>query len=495
MIMKSRWSKAVLICLTFVALGSAKSTWAADTVVVQWDNAALQAIRDTRPGPPIVARALAILHTAIFDAWSAYDPVAIGTRLGSSLRRPASEHFDANKEQAISFAAYRTLVDLFPSETPMFDNLMSSLGYDPSDTSTDTSTPTGIGNVVAAAVLAFRHHDGSNQLGDLHPGAYSDYTGYVPVNNPDYIFNPNRWQPLHVSDGHGGFVVQQYIAPHWGNVTPFALISGSQFRPKPPEFFPSDANAYIEQAEQILNYSATLNDKHKVIAEYWADGPASELPPGHWALFAQFVSRRDGHGIDEDVKVFFAMTNALLDASIVAWEAKRFYDYVRPVTAIHFLFSGQMVRAWAGPYQGTKLIPGETWQPYQVTTFVTPPFAEYISGHSAFSAAAAKVLKLFTGSDAFGASVTIPAGSSRVEPGTVPAKDITLFWPTFSAAANEAGISRRYGGIHFVEGDLRARRAGRLVGKQAWRKALTYFNGTAACDDDKDGNGHGGECR
>jgi hypothetical protein len=109
--------------------------------------------------------------------------------------------------------------------------------------------------------------------------------------------------------------------------------------------------------------------------------------------------------------------------------------------------------------------------------------------------AAAKVLKLFTGSDAFGASVTIPAGSSRVEPGAVPAKDITLSWPTFSAAANEAGVSRRYGGIHFVEGDLRARRAGRLVGKQAWRKALTYFNGTAACDDDKDGNGHGGECR
>jgi hypothetical protein len=141
---------------------------------------------------------------------------------------------------------------IFPSETPMFDNLMSSLGYDPSDTSTDTSTPTGIGNVAAAAVLAFRHHDGSNQLGDLHPGAYSDYTGYVPVNDPDHIFNPNRWQPLHVSDGHGGFVVQQYIAPHWGNVTPFALTSGSQFRPKPPEFFPSDANAYIEQAEQIL---------------------------------------------------------------------------------------------------------------------------------------------------------------------------------------------------------------------------------------------------
>jgi hypothetical protein len=110
---------------------------------------------------------------------------------------------------------------------------------------------------------------------------------------------------------------------------------------------------------------------------------------------------------------------------------------------------------------------------------VTPPFPEYISGHSTFSAAGAEILKSFTGSDQFGASFTQPAGTSRVEPGLVPKNDVALKWETFTQAADEAGISRRYGGIHFENGDLNGRAAGRLVGAQAWRKAQTYFDGTA----------------
>lgn len=176
--------------------------------------------------------------------------------------------------------------------------------------------------------------------------------------------------------------------------------------------------------------------------------------------------------------MFFAMTNAVLDASVSSWHAKRLFDYIRPVSAIHFLFAGQQVKAWAGPGLGTRLIDGAAWQPYQAKTVVTPPFPEYVSGHSIFSAAAAKVLKEYTGSDYFGQAVTIPAGSSRVEPGVVPATDMTLRWRTFSEAADEAGISRRYGGIHFVEGDVRSRRMGKKIGRQAWRKAVAYFTGT-----------------
>jgi hypothetical protein len=149
------------------------------------------------------------------------------------------------------------------------------------------------------------------------------------------------------------------------------------------------------------------------------------------------------------------------------------------VTAIHYLYAGTMVRAWMGPYQGTGLIRGEDWQPYQPATVVTPSFPEYISGHSTFSAAAAEILKSFTGEDKFGASYTAPAGTSRIEPGLVPKNDITLKWETFTQAADEAGMSRRYGGIHFENGDLDGRAAGRLAGAQAWQKALTYFNGTA----------------
>src|SRR5260221_12098200 len=157
---------------------------ASDNVVVQWNVAALQGVRDSRIGPPMVARALAIVHTCIYDAWAAaYDKRAVGTRFGDELRRPKRERTLANENEAISFAAYRALVDLFAlDKASVFDPLMASLGYDPNNLTTNTDTPAGIGNVACAAVLAFRHGDGSNQLGDLHPRAYSDWTGYVSFN-------------------------------------------------------------------------------------------------------------------------------------------------------------------------------------------------------------------------------------------------------------------------------------------------------------------------
>lgn len=450
----------------------------AETIVTKWNDAALEAIRITHPGPPIVARALAITHTCMFDAWAAYDKKAKGTQLDDHLRRPVDEHTDANKAKAMSYAAHKCLSDLFPTQVASFNSLMSSLGY-PTSSSLDLTSPVGIGNAAAAAVIEFRHHDGSNQLGDLNGGApYSDYTGYTPVNTSSAINDPNHWQPLSI-----GGVDQVYIAPHWGNVKPYALVSGSQYRKDipAPANYNTDPNRYRTQALQVLDYSANLTDEKKVIAEYWADGPLSELPPGHWTLFATAVSERDNHTIDQDVKMFFALSNAIFDASIVSWDAKRFFDYVRPVTAIHFLFSGQDVTSW----QGT--IDGADWKPYQAASVVTPPFPEYFSGHSIFSASGAETLKLFTGSDNFRHSVVIPAGSSRVEPGIVPATDIVLYWATFTDAADEAGISRRYGGIHFIDGDLEARKLGRVVGQNAWKKSLQYFGESSEIKETKPG--------
>src|SRR3989441_3287835 len=150
-----------------------------DNVTIQWDNAALQAIRVTKPGPPIGARALAIAHTAMYDAWAAYDDQAVGTRLGGSLRRPAVERTLASKNEAVSFAAYRALVALFPTQTPALNDVMASLGYAPANGSTDVAMPAGVGHLAAAALIALRPHDGANPLGDLQPGAYSGYTRYA----------------------------------------------------------------------------------------------------------------------------------------------------------------------------------------------------------------------------------------------------------------------------------------------------------------------------
>jgi hypothetical protein len=446
--------------------------------VIFWDNVALDAIRTLPPGPPAVARALAMIHTAQYDAWSQYSYTAVGTLLGDRYRQwPKGDGLD-DKTEAMTYAAYRVLVDLFPEMVDYIDAQMSRYGFDPSITTTNPYTPAGLGNLAAAAMLAYRHDDGANQLGDRHPGAYTDYTGYGPVNSPNEVVDLNRWQPLATPNGSfqgrclegGSVTVQTYIGPHWGNVVPFALNDDPITPTAEPAYYPSEA--FTQQALDIVAVSANLTEPQKAMAEYWADGPSSEFPPGHWALFGQVVSLRDQHSLDDDAKLFLALSNANLDAGILAWGIKRDYDSVRPITAIQELFRGQRIRAWAGPYQGTRWINGEDWTPYQAACFVSPAFAEFVSGHSTFSAASAEVLATFTGSDAFGYGDRFQ--DSEVE---YIDKPVELTWATFSEAADEAGMSRRYGGIHFAPGDVVGRELGREVGVRVWEKSAGFWRG------------------
>lgn len=457
-------------------------------VVVLWNTAALAAVRDAKPGPPMVARSLAIIHTAIYDAWAAYDAVAIGTRLRGALRRPEAERTALNKVRAMSQAAYVACLNQFPAQKAIFDKAMSQLGFSVS-ASFDPAQPEGIGNLATQAVIDYRRGDGSNQDGSLTASgtAYADYTGYAPV-NPATVFTgttpmssfpaPDHWQPLTFTDAAGVTRTPGFIAPHWRHVVPFAMTSSSQFRPGPPAAL--NTPAFTAQAQQIVDLLINLTEKQKCIAEYWADGPNSELPPGHWNLFAQVISERDKHDNDKDVRLFFALTNAVFDAGIATWECKRFYDYVRPISAIRYLFNSQTIKGYGagGPPAGLVDISGSGWRPFQRDTFPTPPFAEYTSGHSAFSAAGAEVLRSFTGSDAFGHSATIPA-RSLIADNSLPAAPLTLSWATFTEATEEAGMSRLYGGIHFADGNNSGKDIGKKTGAQAFAKARRYWEGTA----------------
>jgi len=435
----------------------------------------------------MAARSFAVMHTAMYNTWAAYDQVARATPQGLGVRRPKSEHTAANKATAMSYAAREILADQFPTEKNTFDAYLLSLGHDPAAKSADLASPAGIGTALARAMIDHCHGDGANQLGNLTPNGvpYADYTGYVARNPPmdirvptpqSQIVAPGNWQPLTYVDGSGAVRTPAYLAACWDRVRPFALASASEHRPGPPAAF--GTAAFAAQAKRLVEMQLSLTEEQKIIAEYWADGPNSELPPGHWLLFALSVSERDRHTDDDDVKMFFALSNALSDAAIAAWDAKRAYDSARPISAVRYLLSGQTIMGYGpdGPAGGLRSIPGEAWLPYQPLSFPTPPFPEYVSGHSTFSSAAAEVLKRFTGSDAFDASVTRPARSSLLEP-QLPTRDVTLQWATFSDAAEQAGISRLYGGIHFDDGNLAGQELGRKVGAQVYDKAQAYWRG------------------
>lgn len=437
----------------------------------------------------MAARAMALVHTAMYDAWAAYDPVALGTRHGAALRRPRPEQTAANAVRAFSFAAYAVLVDQFPSQQTVFDAHMAALGLAIADAAGDPAGPAGLGTLAARSVVQHAHADGSNQLGLLTASgiAFADYSGYQARNPPLVLSEPTprsaipypaNWQPVALRDVGGVLRTPGYLAPFWGQVRPFALRSGSQFRPPPPAALGS--TGFAEQARIVLDSQAALTETHKVVAEYWAGGASGELPSGYWSTFAQFISRRDNHSEAQDIKLLFALSNALFDAGIAAWDAKRAYDSARPITMIRYLYKERTVRSYGpqGPAGGLRVVAGEAWIPFYPVTTPAPSHPDYVSGHSTYSMASAEILRLFTGSSAFGHSVTVKAGTLSFEPG-LPARDVTLAWDTFSAAAYEAGLSRVYAGIHTPQADLAGRRLGEQVAAVVFARAKSCWEGHA----------------
>lgn len=445
--------------------------------------------------PTILSRDMAIEVTAMYDAWAAYDGKAVGTRLGGRLRRPAAERTEAHKATAIAYAVYRALLFNHPEDRAWLESQMQRMGHDPKNDSTDVSTPIGVGNVAAAALIEYRRHDGANQLGDevgsLTKKPFSDYTYYAPVNPGATINNPDRWQPIPFSDGKGGFFTPGFLTPHWYRVKPFALERSDQFRPGPP---PKVGDPKLDrELKQVVDFNASLTLEQKATVEFMRDGPRSTGQSGHWLRFAQDVSRRDGFGIDQDVKLFFSVANVAFDAFIACWDAKRFYDSSRPWTLVRHLYKGQKLMGWAGPGKGVKKLPAEQWHPYSPANFITPPFPGYPSGHSTVSAAAAKMLKLFTGSDRFEvvehrrAGVLTEEGmlpeqmqSVNGKAGSKAAAEIVLLHPTFSQCAEMAGISRIMGGYHIESDNVEGLAMGRTIATYSWPKYQAWFNGTAA---------------
>jgi len=503
------------------------------TLVSRWNELMLSAIRRTNSSPTITTRKMFIVSTAMYDAWSAYSPDADSYAPQNADKRPSNEHSLENQRKAVSYAAYHALIDQFEEYeegSGHFAQMLSSLGY--SITPDESDTAALVGKSAADEIIVLRANDGANESSDyrdqkseIYPERYKPKNSSVPTRSNSLggeDFDPNRWTPLRVPTGakrdmndvpevddndSTTYFDQSFTTPHWGAIQPFALTSGAQFRPTPPPILGSeqiytDATgtsttndaAYRAQIRELLSFSAQLTEKEKISAEYWADGPRTDSPPGHWNQIAHGISKRDAHTLEDDIKLYFALNAALLDAGIACWDAKRHYDYVRPVTAIHHLYGEQFIEAWAGPNQGTQLIPGNKWRPYQDVRFVTPPFAEYVSGHSVFSRTAAEILILFTGSTTFydGTSKTGEdvnrdgeedfLGEHIQQPLTgdfeqIPSSKIILRWSTLIDAADEAGRSRRLGGIHIQDGDLRGRELGRQVAEQAFARAKSYWEG------------------
>jgi len=589
----------------YIVGGCTRDDLGGRSVARVWDEALLELIRQVIPAPTVHARNLFHTSAAMWDAWAAYDPTADGYFV---TEKQNAKDVTAAREAAISYAAYRILLWRYGTVSDLavapeqLDAVMASLCYRTDYQATDGDSPADLGNRIAQTVIDYGSTDGA-----LEDERYVD-SSYRPANDPLVVAepgtvmrDPNAWQPLSLGTqiAQNGLPipgkVQSFIGPHWGYVTPFALTpspTGTPIDPGPPPRLgdPTTDLDFKEAAVEVVRYSSQLDptdgveidtapdalgdntlgtndgtghsanpatgepyqpqsalraDFQRVVAEYWADGPHSETPPGHWNLIANtvedapgFERRIGGQGpvvdpLEWDVKTYFALNGAVHDAAIAAWGLKGFYDSARPISMIRYMGGkgqssdpagpsynpeglpleaglievvtaessapGQRhealadhvgevaIRAWRGfpadpetQTNGVGWIRAVDWVPYQRSTFVTPAFAGYVSGHSTFSRAAAEVMTAITGSQYFPGGLsewTVDMGELLHEEG--PTEDLTLQWATYFDAADQAGISRLYMGIHIAQDDLEGRIIGAECGTGAWALAQRYFDGTA----------------
>ena len=225
------------------------------------------------PRPTVTSRILALTWTAIFDAWSRYDDHAMPFYIDSVERRPPAERTLENKEIAITYAAYRTMLAYYFKDSLLLRKQMLNFGLDPDDDTSDPASPVGIGNLAAKSVIEARLNDGSNQLGNVPASngvPYSDYTGYTPVNHPDNLTDLSKWQPKYFSDGRGGKFAPGCLTPHWWKVKPLILDSAAQFRPPPPPAIGSPQLA--REVREVVELQAGLTDEQKALVEFMRDG-------------------------------------------------------------------------------------------------------------------------------------------------------------------------------------------------------------------------------
>lgn len=451
-----------------------------NNIAYQWGKVSLECTaNDTerfKPRPTVTSRILGLIWTSVFDAWSRYDDKATPFYLTHVDRQSDSERTLKNKEIAISYAAYRSMLEYYFSDSLLLRNKMIELGLDPDDESEDPTTPVGIGNLAAKTVINARMHDGANQDGTV-PNSdgtmYSDYTGYNPVNDVDVLKDINRWQPKYFSDGKGGKFAPGCLTPQWWKVNPLVLDSASQFRPGPPPMVGS--NQLAKEVKEVIELQANLTDEQRALVEFMRDGPKSVQQAGHWLVFAQNVSVRDNHTLDQDVKMYFLVEATAMDAFISCWDSKMYYDFARPYQLVHDYYQDQVIKAWGGPEKGMIQMKGQEWRPYSPETFLCPPFPSYVSGHSTISGACAEILKLFTGSDTFGTEVELIPGA-LTEPDNL-GKPVTLQFPTFTQTAEMAGFSRVLGGYHIQADNIEGLTLGRKVAGKVWETFLEHTEG------------------
>lgn len=422
------------LLVAFLAQGSALAD-----VVTDWNGVTLDSIRATNTNPPRATRVLACVHTAIFDAINGVDPEYTPYYVDHHAPNGTSA------KAAAAWAASTVLSELYPAREPIFeDALDASLAGIPASA---RNKGRAWGRFVGKRILHLRGDDGAEAI--------------VPY-GPSGSFG--SWQPTPPAFAPA-------LLPQWPSVTPFAMTHGSQFRVPPPP--PFDSPEFAEAYDEVLLLgdaaSATRTADQSQIAYFWEDGPGTATPPGHWQEIAQDMAATFGNDLLENARLFALLSITQADAAICSWDNKYHYDHVRPYTAI---------TAEADDDGNPATVEDPTWS----NLIPTPPFPTYTSGHSTFSGGSSRILARFFGTD------DVPYCAPSPDPQRWPAQltGVVRCWDTFSQAAEEAGQSRIYGGIHWQYDNQLGLQSGRALADSVFDEFLTPLDDDEGDEDEED---------
>lgn len=413
----------------------------------------------------LISRLKFVLSTGMVDAAAPYHPTAVGI-YSRFDRQPETARTQSNINIAMLYAAYHVLVEMMPQRESVWREMLYDYGLDPEADSSDLNTPVGIGRAAGRAAIAGRLHDGMNQVGN-----YADTTAYRPVNTAYELLDPSRWQPGVRRQGSGLYTVQQFVTPQLANTEPFAPFDPRGFRVLQPQSSNVENwEAYKEQADAVLDVSANLTDEQKMKAELF-DNKIVSLGYSY-----NHIGLDNKLSPQDFVRGFFLKVAAAHDALVVIWQEKARHDAVRPFSAIQHVYGDELVRAWAGPGRGTQDIPASQWQSY----LPEADHPEYPSASACGCLAQAQAMRRFTGTDQLNWSIAYPAGSSRIEPGVTPARDIELRFPTWTEFARDCGQSRVWAGVHFQAAVDASVAMCSEFGDMAYEYFSTLMDGSAA---------------
>ncbi len=412
-------------------------------ITTEWNTSLLEVVREStapvtsdpeqliKPPPPLVARYLAMMHGAMFDAVNAIE----GSHEGYAYTASASN--GGSLEAAAAIAAYDVVKSFYSTDAQMaiWDKTLQECLNSVAD-GTDKDIGIAVGEAAAQAMLDRRANDGADTQVSYVPGT-----------------DAGDWNPTFPS-------FLPATLPQWPDVTPFAMTSGDQFRPAaPPALSSPEYAAAVDEVMRLGKVDSTeRTEDQTAIAKFWADGGGTVTPPGHWNSIAVEIGLNRNLSLVENARMLALLNYALADAGIACWDGKYAYDLWRPIDAIR--------KADADGNAATTQVSG--WTPL----LVTPSFPAYASGHSTFSAAAATVLGSIFGTE-FVFTSRADLGSTGVWP---PSEDVTNLpvrsFDSFMEAAQEAGISRIYGGIHYSFDNAAGLSTGQNVGAWAASRLL-----------------------